>query len=158
MSLFFRLISTVGLVCVFGAPLSASAEVILAIQRADGSRAEIDAAQIAALPQHEVITHTSVTDGPQSFAGPLMRDLLADAGLQSEAVLAVALNDYEIEIPTADFDRFDVIAAVSMNGEPLTPRDKGPIWIVYPRDDHAELQDIRYDYRWVWQLTRLEAR
>lgn len=27
-----------------------------------------------------------------------------------------------------------------------------------PRDDHAELQDLRYDYRWVWQLDHLEIR
>jgi len=110
------------------------------------------------LPQHELTTHTSVTDGPQRFGGPLMRDLLQEAGLQADNVLAVALNDYEIEIPTSDFARFDVIAATSMNGQPLTLRDKGPIWIVYPRDEHKELQDIRYDYRWVWQLARLEAR
>jgi hypothetical protein len=45
-----------------------------------------------------------------------------------------------------------------MDGERLLPRDKGPIWIVYPRDDFPELTDIRYDYRWVWQLTRLEIR
>lgn len=157
MSFFPRLILTVELVCAGLLPTVTLAEPILSVQRADGSVVEFEAEQIVALPQREVITHTTVTDGPQSFSGPLMRDVLGAAVLQADAVLAVALNDYEIEIPTADFDRFDVIAAVSMNGEPLTPRDKGPIWIVYPRDDHPELQDIRYDYRWVWQLARLEA-
>lgn len=113
---------------------------------------------LAALPQQKVVTHTSVTDGPQVFVGPLMRDVMADAGLKVDWITAIALNEYEISIPTQDFIRFDVIAALSMNGEALTPRDKGPVWIVYPRDDHRELQDIRYDYRWVWQLTRIEAR
>lgn len=132
-------------------------ETLLEIVRADRAPVLYDAERLASLPQHEILTHTSVTDGVQIFVGPLMRDVLAEADLQADAILAIALNDYEILIPTSDFDRFDVIAALTMNGQALTPRDKGPIWIVYPRDDLAELQDIRYDYRWVWQLIRIEA-
>ena len=137
---------------------AARAEHLLSFLRADGSVAELDVAAFEALPQHEIITHTSVTDGPQRFTGPLMRDVLKAAGVEAKSVLAIALNDYEIEIPTSDFTRFDVLAATEMNGEALTPRDKGPVWIVYPRDDFPELEDIRYDFRWVWQLTRIEAR
>lgn len=116
-----------------------------------------DRARLEALPQHALTTHTTVTDGPQDFTGPLMRDLLAEAGVEASSVLAIALNDYEIDLPVEDFTRYDVIAALTMNGAAMTPRDKGPIWIVYPRDQHRELQDINFDYRWVWQLTRIEA-
>lgn len=138
------------------APLLAG-ETLLTIQTPAGAQS-YDRDRLQALPQREVVTHTSVTDGPQSFVGPLMRDLLQDAGVTGGTVLAVALNDYEIDLPVTDFARYDVIAALEMNGIDLTPRDKGPIWIVYPRDAHRELQDIDYDYRWVWQLTRLDAR
>jgi len=31
------------------------------------------------------------------------------------------------------------------------------LWIIYPRSQHAELRDIRYDYRWVWQLVELRV-
>jgi hypothetical protein len=37
----------------------------------------------------------------------------------------------------------------------MTMRDKGPLWIVYPRDDYSVLHDARYDSRWVWQLNKL---
>lgn len=114
--------------------------------------------ELAALPQHELRTSTTVTDGTRLFEGFLMRDLLARVGADGESVLALALNDYRIEIPMEDFERFDVIGALAMDGVPLTARDKGPIWIVYPRDDHRELQDIRYDTRWVWQLRALDVR
>ena len=62
------------------------------------------------------------------------------------------------QVTPADFERFDVLVATHMDGERLLPSDKGPLWIVYPRDAHTELQDIRYDYRWVWQLVELEVR
>ncbi len=125
---------------------------------ADQAPIALTRADLEALPQHVIETHTVVTDGLRRFEGPLMRDLLAHLGAEGDAVVARALNDYEITIPVADFEDYDVVAALTMDGERLSPRDRGPIWIVYPRDDHAELQDIRYDYRWVWQLARLEIR
>lgn len=125
---------------------------------ADGAPVSLTRADLEALPQHVIETHTVVTDGVRSFEGPLMRDLLDHVGADGEEVVALALNDYEVTIPLADFENYDVVAALTMDGERLSPRDRGPIWIVYPRDDHAALQDIRYDYRWVWQLASLEVR
>lgn len=110
---------------------------------------------LKALAQHELVTSTSVTDGAPLFKGFLMRDLLSEHGATGDTVVALALNDYRMEIPVSDFEDFDVIGALYQDGRALSPRDKGPVWIVYPRDDHAELQDIRYDTRWVWQLSTL---
>jgi hypothetical protein len=121
-----------------------------------GGEAHLDLDLLQTLPRHELSTSTSVTDGVNHFEGFLMRDLLEWLGASGETSIAIALNDYIVEIPLQDFYDYDVILATHMDGQRLTRRDKGPLWIVYPRDDHAELQDIRYDYRWVWQLHRLE--
>ncbi len=106
-------------------------------------------------PQHEIRTSTTVTDGTPLFEGFLMRDLLDTLGAEGSTITARALNDYLMEIPREDFETYDVIGALYMDGEELTARDKGPVWIVYPRDDHTDLQDIRYDTRWVWQLVEM---
>lgn len=119
--------------------------------------ARFDMPMLRALPSVTIDTHTSVTDGVQRFEGFLLRDLLGGLGAAGATIRASALNDYSVDIPMADIEKFDVIVAHSMNGAPLSPRDKGPLWIVYPRDQHPELQDIRYDYRWVWQLSALEV-
>lgn len=124
----------------------------------DGDTAAFDRAALKALPQHTLKTTTVVTDGVKTFRGFLMQDLLDEVGAHGETATAHALNDYVVDIPLDDFSRFDVLVAVRMDGKRLTARDKGPLWIVYPRDQYAELQDIRYDYRWVWQLDRLTIR
>lgn len=124
---------------------------------ADGV-AHFDLAMLKALPRKRLETTTAVTDGVRRFDGFLMRDLLDLVGAKGATITASALNDYVIEIAIDEFDRFDVLVAYEMDGEPLLPSDKGPLWIVYPRDRHPELQDIRYDYRWVWQLRRLDIR
>ena len=119
-------------------------------------KAVLDEATLSALPPSSLETTTVVTDGVKQFDGFLMRDLLDFVGAEGKSVTATALNEYAIDIPVEDFKRFDVLVATHMDGQRLLPSDKGPLWIVYPRDAHAELQDIRYDYRWVWQLVRLD--
>lgn len=118
--------------------------------------AQFDMEMLQALPTARLETTTAVTDGMRVFEGFLMRDLLDLVDARGSTVTASALNEYAIDIAIEEFDRFDIVVAYRMDGEPLLPSDKGPLWIVYPRDQHAELQDIRYDYRWVWQLRWLD--
>ena len=65
---------------------------------------------------------------------------------------------YSFEIPIADFEAYPVLFALKMNGVELTARDKGPIWIVYPRDQHRELQNQVTESKWVWQLAKIDVR
>jgi len=126
----------------------------------DGKAVTLSEADIAALDTHTVRTKTMWTDGVITFEGVWLRDLLKAGGIDyqksPDAVIAAkALNDYTVAFPLRDAIRFDVLVALYQNGERLTISDKGPYWIVYPRDSVAELQDSRYDHRWAWQLHEL---
>jgi hypothetical protein len=39
-----------------------------------------------------------------------------------------------------------------MNGAPMSVRDKGPLWIVYPMDDHDGLKTPETEAKMIWQL------
>lgn len=113
-------------------------------------------AQLQALGVTTIDTSTAWTDGTRRFEGVLARAVMAAIGpVSSDFVTAQALNDYEADIPLSDFSDYDVIFAWSMDGEMLSRRDKGPLWIVYPRDSRPHLREERYEHRWVWQLRRL---
>lgn len=121
-------------------------------------RAEFDRSALEALKQHQIRTTSVWTDGVGTFEGPLLCDLLDRVGATGETLMARALNDYAVEIPIEDCRKYPVLLALKRNGRDLHRRDKGPIWIVYPRDDHPELQSEQINTRWVWQLERLEVR
>lgn len=123
-----------------------------------GAVMRLSAEQLAALPQRTTATATPWTDGVSRFTGPLARDVLEAAGVRitpAMVVQAQALNGYTVRIPAQDFQRWPVVLAFSMDGKALTRRDKGPLWIIYPRDSDTVLQDARYDHRWAWPLSQL---
>jgi hypothetical protein len=123
-------------------------------RNADGA-ARFDRQMLEALGTTTLRTSTAWTTGEAEFEGVLARDLLAAVGAEGTTVTATALNDYATAIPIEELRRYPVMLALKMNGEPLKIRDKGPVWIVYPRDQHKELQDSLVDKRWVWQLKGL---
>ncbi|MCX7355306.1 MAG: molybdopterin-dependent oxidoreductase [Alphaproteobacteria bacterium] len=122
------------------------------------SEARFDRAMLEKLGVRTLRTSTIWTTGIKTFEGVLVRDVMKAVGAKGTEVRAVALNDYAVSIPMADFDRYDVLLAFRMDGQDLTARDKGPLWIVYPRDAHRELNDAKFDARWAWQLKRLEIK
>ena len=69
----------------------------------------------------------------------------------------VALNDFAAELPASDAYDYEVILAVLRDGEAMSVREKGPIWVIYPMDDHPELQDEAYNDRLVWQLKEISV-
>ena len=87
-----------------------------------------------------------------------MRDVLAQFGFDQEAsVRLIAANDYFVDIPTGNFRDYDAILAMEADGKPLSLREKGPLWLMYPISDHAELKDPIYLRRLIWQVVRIES-
>ena len=116
-------------------------------------------ADLAAMPQASLSVEHEHEDGLNEYSGPLARDVLAlvGAGDDGEVVLA-AINDYAVTIPAEDFFNYPVLFATHMNGEALSPREKGPIWVMYPSTDFPELQNEIINGRMIWQLVRMELK
>jgi hypothetical protein len=47
------------------------------------------------------------------------------------------------------------IVAYLMNGEEMSIRDKGPLWVIYPYDSDADFRSEVVFTRSIWQLDRL---
>lgn len=116
---------------------------------------EWDMSGLKALPQRSFTTHTPWYQQPVTFTGPLVRDVLNASKVSGVTITAMALDEYKSRIPLSDVNKFDVILAHSINGEPLNPKNKGPLFIVYPFDSKKELQSVLYYQRSVWQLKSL---
>jgi hypothetical protein len=141
-----------------GLPARADSAPLLAV----GGRAprrEFDLAAIERLPQRTLMATTPWYPSTRQFSGPLLRDLLAAAGMPADATgqaRCVALNDYKVDIPLDDLRRFEVVLAHRIDGKPLSVREKGPLFVIYPFDDRPELRTSIYYGRCIWQLKAIE--
>jgi len=115
----------------------------------------LDRSALLAFEQHEVKTTTIWTDGVSTFSGPLVRDVLKAAGNSASKISAVAINEYNIDIPVADTHNYSVIFALNKDGKPLSVREKGPIWVIYPWSSDEKLRQDKYYGRSIWQLNRI---
>ena len=122
-----------------------------------GNAATFDMAMLARLPQSSITTRTPWFSQARKFTGPLLRDVLASVGVQGEHLRAVALNDYRVDIPVEDTQKFDVVLATQIDDKPMSVRDKGPLFIIYPFDSHAALRNALYFSRCAWQLKAIEV-
>lgn len=144
----------------FGAGSSRAGDVELVLSRGPGNAETLGltAKDLADLPQVTVVTQNEFTNGKVTFRGPLARDVLERLAIDHvDTVRFIAANDYYVDVPTSDFQKYDVILATEADGKTLSRRDKGPIWLIYPISDHPELQDPLYIKRLIWQVVRIES-
>jgi hypothetical protein len=143
-----------------GLPLP-QGEVILTVTGAvdktnAGDAVQIDLAMLESMTPVEFETSTIWTDGPQLFRGVPLATLVQHLGAEGTVMSASALNDYTVDIPLTDAVADGPILAFAVNGAPLSVRDKGPLWVVYPYDSNSDYQAEVIYARSIWQVAKIE--
>lgn len=149
------------------APLAAMASRVLAQAAPAGpvvltvsskqSRTDFDMARLERLPQRSISTETPWYSAARTFSGPLLREVLAAANATGSSARLVALNDYRVEMPVTDAQGYDVILARLLDGKPMSVREKGPLFVMYPFDSQPQLRNAVYFSRCIWQLRSIEV-
>ena len=134
---------------------AASATSVLTVTHGEETH-EFDIAALQEMGAIEVATTTIWTEGVQNFAGIPLATVLSEVGITEGSVAATAINDYSVEIPLDEItDEYPVIA-FHVDEEPMSVRDKGPFWIIYPFDLAPEWRTEVNFSRSIWQLTSLK--
>lgn len=120
--------------------------------------AVFDAAMIDALPVHSIKTNTPWFKDAVTFSGPLLQDVLNAVGAKGEMLTIKALNDYQIQVPLSDAQKYQTILARKVDGKVLSVRDKGPLFLIYPFDAVPELKNDIYYGRSIWQIASITVK
>jgi hypothetical protein len=122
-----------------------------------GPRAVFDMPMLEALAQQSITTKTPWYKDVRKFTGPLLRDVLALVGASGASLRLTALNDYRIDVPFDDARRFDIVLARAIDDRPITVRERGPLFVIYPFDSDPALRNALYYSRSVWQLKSIDV-
>ncbi|MBB5517053.1 hypothetical protein FHS89_003097 [Rubricella aquisinus] len=116
----------------------------------------LDREMLAAIDATTLQTSTIWTEGVQQFEGVSLHALVAFLNVESGTIRATAINDYTVEIPVTDAVEGGPIIAYLMDGQTMSIRDKGPLWVIYPYDSSSDYRSEVTYARSIWQLDRLE--
>jgi hypothetical protein len=119
------------------------------------STVTFDRAELEAMGLVSVKTTTPWNEGVVDFEGVPLKLLLEKAKAEGATATVIALNDYSVDIPTADFADYGTILAVKRNGEYMPVDDQGPFFVIYPFDSNPVLQGQPYYGRAVWQVKEI---
>lgn len=120
-----------------------------------GAISEFDLAMLENMGLQTIETSSPWYDKRVRYEGVSLEKLMNLVGAKGTKVTAVALNDYVTTIPLEDFKKFNVILAMKRDGNYMSIRDKGPLFVIYPYDSIAELQSQIYYTRSAWQVAKL---
>ena len=122
-----------------------------------GETLVLDADMLAGLGSVVIETSTIWTEGVNRFEGVPLKTVTDLVGVEDGLLRASAINDYTVEIPVSDAVEGGPIVAYLLNGEGMSVRDKGPLWIIYPYDQNADYRSEVTYTRSIWQLDRIEV-
>lgn len=122
-----------------------------------GTTAQFDLAMLEKLASRTGTMETPWTKGKIAFSGPLLKAVLDAAGAEGKSLRVKAMNDYAAEVPMEDATKIDTMLATRMNGETMSVRDKGPLFLIYPFDKDGSLYNEKYFSRSVWQIKEIEV-
>lgn len=112
-------------------------------------------ADLQALPVMQFDTKTIWTSGIQVFTGVRLATLLDSLDIESGELKLHALNDYHITMPVSEATEDEALLAYRRNNKVMTPRENGPLWLVYDYDSNAKYRAETYYTQSIWQLYRI---
>lgn len=131
-------------------------EVLLTVTL-DGSQIALTRSELEDIDMSEIETTTIWTEGQQVFTGVSLFRLMEELDVTEGLLLASAINDYTVEVPLSDAVMGGAMIAYHNNGNAMSVRDKGPLWLVYPFDSDPIYQTEVIYSRSIWQLDRIEV-
>ncbi|MFN4153079.1 MAG: molybdopterin-dependent oxidoreductase [Paracoccaceae bacterium] len=121
------------------------------------AEAALDRVLLESIGVRTIHTGTIWTEGTSEFQGVELSRLLLRLGADGSTLRLSALNDYAVDIPMSEAVDNGPLLAFRMDGKNLSPRDKGPLWMIYPYDlNPAYKNEVSYS-RSIWQLTVIEV-
>lgn len=160
------------LTCMFAGPVTVTVAVTMTVTAAAAEEdilltvtpqaqpkspiAQLDRETLSTLPTTEFRTSTIWTAGPQTFTGVALSSLVDMLEIEAEALRAISVSDFAIDIPLDEIGPDAPIIAYLRDGAPMSRRDKGPLWLLYPYDSDKKYQSEVTYTRSVAQLDRIE--
>jgi len=117
--------------------------------------AEFDESMLLAVEHGAIHTNNHVVSEVVEYKGPKLASLLEYVGANGKQVQVIAWDDYVVTISLEDIMKYGILLATHEAGVRMTIDDKGPLFVVFPFTQHAQLRNDFYYSLSVWQVREI---
>ncbi len=124
----------------------------------------LDAATLHRMPAVQIKPTLEYDAKVHTLSGPLLGTVLEAAGVAPTSNVLVglrAVDGYNVAISLADIQRYRMLIATHMDGQPLALGGLGPQWAVYDADKLADFKDKPLKQRFglcPWGVYHIDAK
>lgn len=122
----------------------------------DGRLQSFSLKDLESFPQITFTSFSPWTEGVHEFTGIPLKSFVEQFDPSFTQIELTARDNYQVTFAAEDLMDTWPILAIYMNGDPISPRTKGPFWVVFPFDDYPELQREDLYARSIWQVQHLK--
>jgi hypothetical protein len=120
-----------------------------------GSPVFLDLEDLLEFPQTSFETTTIWTEAPHVFSGPSLSGVLGAFGAGQGDLTLTGLDSYRVTLRRSMVDEVSPIIAISLDGQRIRTRNRGPYWLMFPFDSRKEFQAAEYFAASVWHLAQI---
>ena len=96
-------------------------------------------------------------DGPITFSGPRLAEVLKAVGWRGGALVTLGLDGYSTRISAAEVEAHDWVLATRTDGRALGIGERGPLWLVFdPLGERPATKDESSMWPWAVFLIQCE--
>jgi hypothetical protein len=94
-----------------------------------------------------------------TYTGVLMSKLSEFVGASESAdnFHIEALDDYQVDLPFADIERWPILLATRSNGQYMAIENAGPTRIIFPYHSFKELDLEKHNDLWIWNIDSMQV-
>jgi hypothetical protein len=155
--LMLNLLASLGTTLLFMTAALAEDTILTVRNVTEGRSVSFSYDDLLELPQTEFHTGTIWTSEVNGYSGPSLAAVLDAAKMPYADMRIYAINDYNIDFPAEKIAADAPILTIQVNGEPFSVREKGPIWLLFPFDDHDDYRTEDNFALSVWQLLQIDV-
>ncbi|WP_086981468.1 hypothetical protein [Vibrio aphrogenes] len=131
---------------------------ILTLETPSGKQIHLTRADLQALPQTQFTTSTPWTSQVHTYQGPKLSLLIEQFEQPITSIQVFAYNGYAVDINKSEWQQYPFILAMKQDGQELTLRNKGPLWILLPFDQNPTFSSKQSLLNQsIWQIEKIKA-
>ncbi|MFZ1775283.1 MAG: molybdopterin-dependent oxidoreductase [Rhizobiaceae bacterium] len=112
---------------------------------------------LVALASKKAVMERPWAKTPVVIEGPLLSEVIAASGVSGNRIKIRAKNDYAAEVPLERANEFSAIVDIDMDGEKLTVRNGGPLFLLHPIVSKTSNPQETYESYSIWQVCEIEV-